>query len=227
MTTVEPARSIVRCAGAAIPTDHGTFTAIAYRSATGIEHLAMVFGDPAGTTALTRVHSECLTGDVLGSRRCDCGPQLSAALERIAHAGAGVLLYLRGHEGRGIGLAAKIAAYQLQDRLGLDTVDANLHLGLPVDARDYTDAAAILRDLHIDRVDLLSNNPAKVAGLTAAGITVAGTTPLEIAPNDHNTHYLATKRARLGHILTHTNLAAAPFEAPFRLVFAGFKTVVD
>ncbi|MBV6755639.1 GTP cyclohydrolase II [Rhodococcus opacus] len=206
MTTAEPASSVVRCADAVVPTDHGAFTAIVYRSATGIEHLAMVFGDPAVGTALTRVHSECLTGDVLGSRRCDCGPQLSAALERIADAGAGVLLYLRGHEGRGIGLAAKIAAYQLQDRLGLDTVDANLRLGLPVDARDYADAAAILRDLRVDRVDLLSNNPAKAAGLTAAGITVAGTTPLEVAPNDHNTRYLATKRNRLGHNLTHAHL---------------------
>ncbi|BAH49621.1 GTP cyclohydrolase II [Rhodococcus opacus] len=205
MTTAQPARSVVRCADAEIPTDHGPFTATAYRSATGTEHLAMVFGDPAGTTALTRVHSECLTGDVLASRRCDCGPQRPAALERIAHTGAGVLLYLRGHEGRGIGLAAKIA-YQLQDRLGLDTVDANLHLGLPVDARDYADAAAILHDLGIDSIDLLTNNPAKAAGLTAAGITVAHIAPLEITPNDHNTHYLATKRDRLGHRLTRVRL---------------------
>ena len=206
MTAVEPIPCVVRCADAVVPTDHGAFTAIAYRSATGIEHLALVFGDPTVGTALTRVHSECLTGDVLGSRRCDCGPQLSAALERIADAGAGVLLYLRGHEGRGIGLAAKIAAYQLQDRLGLDTVDANLRLGLPVDARDYTDAAAILRDLRVDRIDLLSNNPAKAAGLAAAGVTVAGTTPLEIAANDHNARYLETKRDRLGHNLTHAHL---------------------
>ncbi|MFE5705433.1 3,4-dihydroxy-2-butanone-4-phosphate synthase [Rhodococcus koreensis] len=207
--------SIERCAEAAVPTDHGTFTAMAYRSSAGTEHLAMVFGDPTGTPALTRVHSECLTGDTLGSRRCDCGDQLSGALERIADAGAGVVLYLRGHEGRGIGLAAKIAAYQLQDQLGLDTVDANLHLGLPIDARDYADAAAILRDLRIDRINLLSNNPAKAAGLTAAGITIAGitiagTTPLEIAPNDHNIHYLATKRERMGHSLTRTRLTAAP-----------------
>jgi GTP cyclohydrolase II len=110
----------------------------------------------------------------------------------------------------GIGLAAKIAAYQLEDQLGLDTVDANLQLGLPVEARDYTDAAAILRDLHIDRINLLSNNPAKAAGLTAAGITIAGTTPLEIAPNDHNIHYLATKRERLGHRLARTRLTATP-----------------
>ncbi|MFD6062063.1 MULTISPECIES: GTP cyclohydrolase II [Rhodococcus] len=203
MNTVEPVPSVVRCADAVIPTDYGAFTAVAYRSASGVEHLAMAFGDPAGTTALTRVHSECLTGDVLGSRRCDCGPQRSAALERIADAGCGVLLYLRGHEGRGIGLAAKIAAYQLQDQLGLDTVDANLQLGLPVDARDYTDATAILRDLHIDRINLLSNNPAKTAGLAAAGITVAHTTPLETAPNDDNSRYLSTKRDRLGHNLTH------------------------
>ncbi|RYF54194.1 MAG: GTP cyclohydrolase II RibA, partial [Comamonadaceae bacterium] len=187
--------TIERCADAEIPTDHGTFTATVYRSTSGVEHLAMVFGDPAGTTALTHVHSECLTSDVLGSRRCDCGPQRSAAVERIADAGAGVVLYLRGHEGRGIGLAA----YQLQDHLGLDTVDANLRLGLPVDARDYADAAAILRDLRIDRIDLLTNDPAKAAGLAAAGVTVATTTPLGIAPNDHNAHYLATKRDRLGH----------------------------
>ncbi|MGV9864818.1 3,4-dihydroxy-2-butanone-4-phosphate synthase [Rhodococcus koreensis] len=150
--------SIERCADAEIPTDHGTFTAIVYRSTSGIEHLAVVFGEPAGTTALTHVHSECLTGDVLGSRRCDCGDQRSAALERIADAGAGVVLYLRGHEGRGIGLAAKIAAYQVQDHLGLDTVDA----------RDYTDAAAILRDLRIDHIRLVSNNPAEAVGLAAS-----------------------------------------------------------
>ncbi|XEM93938.1 GTP cyclohydrolase II RibA [Rhodococcus sp. JVH1] len=200
--------TIERCADAEISTDHGTFTAIVYRSTSGVEHLALVFGDPAGTTALTRVHSECLTGDVLSSRRCDCGPQHANALERIADAGRGVLLYLRGHEGRGIGLAAKIAAYQLQDHLGLDTVDANLQLGLPVDARDY--AAAILRDLGIDRINLLSNNPAKAAGLTAAGITIAGTTPLEVAPNEHSAHYLATKRERLRNKLTYTRLMAAP-----------------
>jgi 3,4-dihydroxy 2-butanone 4-phosphate synthase/GTP cyclohydrolase II len=202
--------TIERCADAEIPTDHGTFRAIAYGSTSGVEHLAMVFGDPAGTTALTRVHSECLTGDILGSRRCDCGAQRAAALERIADAGAGVLLYLRGHEGHGIGLAAKIAAYQLQDHLGLDSVDANLHLGLPVDARDYTDAVAILRDLRIDRINLLSNNPAKAAGLTAAGIKITGTTPLEIAPNDHNTQYLTTKRERMGNSLTRTTLTVAP-----------------
>ncbi|MFC9358084.1 3,4-dihydroxy-2-butanone-4-phosphate synthase [Rhodococcus sp. NPDC057014] len=158
--------SIERCADAEIPTDHGTFTAIAYRSASGVEHLALVFGDPAGTTALTHLHSECLTADILGSRRCDCGDQLSGALARIADAGAGVVLYFRGHKGRGIGLAAKIAAYQLQDHLGLDTVDG----------RDYTDAAAILRDLGSDRIDLLSSNPAKTAGLATCGIEIAGTT---------------------------------------------------
>lgn len=121
-----------------------------------------------------------------------------------------MVLYLRGHDGRGIGLAAKVAAYRLQDRLGIETVDANMHLGVPIDARDYADADAILRDLRIDRINLLSNNPAKAAGLTAAGITIAGTTPLEIAPNDHNIHYLATKRERMGHSLTRATLTAAP-----------------
>ncbi|GCE36766.1 3,4-dihydroxy-2-butanone-4-phosphate synthase [Rhodococcus sp. USK10] len=200
--------AIERCADAEIPTDHGAFRAIAYRSTSGVEHLALVFGDPAGTTALTHLHSECLTADFLGSRRCDCGDQLSGALARIADAGAGVVLYFRGHKGRGIGLAAKIAAYQLQDHPGLDTVDADLQLVLPADVRDY--AAAILRDLRIDRINLLSDNPAKAAGLTAAGITIAGTTPVEIAPNDHNSLYLTTKRDRLGHRLARTRLTATP-----------------
>ena len=147
---------------------------------------------------MVRVHSECLTGDVFGSRRCDCGPQLAAAMQRVADDDHGVVVYLRGHEGRGIGIAAKIGAYELQDR-GLDTVDANLQLGLPVDTRDYTVAADILRHLGIERVRLMTNNPAKLDGLTAAGIDVVER--IVVAPHltPENRRYLRTKRDRMGH----------------------------
>ena len=147
---------------------------------------------------LARVHSECLTGDVFASRRCDCGPQLTAAMRMIAEEGAGVVVYLCGHEGRGIGLADKLRAYALQDD-GLDTVDANLELGLPVDDRDYAVGAAILLDLGVDRVVLLTNNPAKTAGLTAAGVAVDARVPLLTEVHEHNAAYLRTKRERLGH----------------------------
>lgn len=149
---------------------------------------------------LVRLHSECLTGDVLGSLRCDCGPQLQLALQEIARAGRGVLVYLRGHEGRGIGLALKLAAYSLQDG-GHDTVDANLALGLPADARDYAGGAAILHDLGVRRVRLLTNNPAKAVALREHGITVAACEPLVVAANPENLRYLRTKRDRFGHLL--------------------------
>ena len=193
---------VERVAQARLPTVHGEFTAYAYRSASdGAEHLAVVAGDLAGDgPVLARVHSECLTGDVFGSLRCDCGPQLDLALEMIAAAGRGVLVYLRGHEGRGIGLANKIRAYSLQDA-GRDTVDANRDLGLPVDARRYEPAALILRDLGVSAVRLLSNNPLKVAALEGAGIAVAERVPLAIEPNLENRHYLHTKQIRLGHWL--------------------------
>jgi 3,4-dihydroxy 2-butanone 4-phosphate synthase / GTP cyclohydrolase II len=151
-----------------------------------------------GERVLVRVHSECLTGDILGSRRCDCGPQLQAAMSAVAAEGRGVILYLRGHEGRGIGLLHKLQAYQLQDT-GSDTVDANLELGLPADARDYGIGAQVLTDLGVRSMRLLSNNPAKRAGLEGYGLSIAERVPLVVAPNEHNARYLATKAARMGH----------------------------
>jgi 3,4-dihydroxy 2-butanone 4-phosphate synthase/GTP cyclohydrolase II len=149
---------------------------------------------------LTRVHSECLTGDVFGSSRCDCGTQLDEALARVVEEGRGVVIYLRGHEGRGIGLVAKLQAYQLQDG-GRDTVDANLDLGLPADARHYGTATQILRDLGVRTVRLMTNNPDKVANLEDFGVPVTERVPLRSHPNDHNIGYLMTKRDRMGHQL--------------------------
>jgi 3,4-dihydroxy 2-butanone 4-phosphate synthase/GTP cyclohydrolase II len=184
-----------------LPTGHGDFTAVGYRAAVdGAEHIALVHGDLGdGEDVLVRVHSECLTGDVFGSVRCDCGPQLDAALERIAAAGRGVVLYMRGHEGRGIGLLHKLQAYQLQDR-GLDTVDANLELGLPADARDYGTGAQILHDLGVRSMRLLTNNPAKRAGLEGYGLTVLGREALPVRLHPENVRYLRTKRDRMGHL---------------------------
>ncbi|WP_241199230.1 3,4-dihydroxy-2-butanone-4-phosphate synthase [Rhodococcus sp. NJ-530] len=153
-----------RGASCRLPTEHGIFTATAYRSTHGHEHLALVYGDISTHQPLVRVHSECLTGDTLGSMRCDCGEQLNSAMAQIAASGGGILIYVGGHEGRGIGLFDKIAAYHLQDTDGLDTVDANLHLGKPVDSREYGDAAAILLDLCTPRIRLMTNNPAKRRG---------------------------------------------------------------
>lgn len=173
---------------------------VAFRSADDpSEHVALIVGQRDGTPPLVRLHSECLTGDVLGSLKCDCGPQLSGALERIADAGWGVLLYLR-QEGRGIGLINKLRAYQLQDQ-GFDTVDANIRLGFPVEARDFAIAARMLDLLNIDTVRLLTNNPQKVARLEAAGIAVVERLPLALLGNPHNERYLATKRDRTGHQL--------------------------
>lgn len=183
-----------------LPTEAGFFTAIGYVDRRGTEHLALTHGDMRPSTPLVRVHSECLTGDAFSSLRCDCGPQLRAAMHAIVANGSGAVLYLRGHEGRGIGLVNKLKAYSWQDR-GLDTVDANLALGLPVDARDYRPAAAILRDLGIDAVRLLTNNPDKVSALAAAGIDVRERLPLQIEPSSDNVRYLHTKTTRLGHIL--------------------------
>ena len=163
------------------------------------EPVALLFGDPGDQPPLVRVHSECLTGDALGSLKCDCGPQLDQSLEAIAASGWGILLYLR-QEGRGIGLINKLRAYALQDQ-GFDTVDANLRLGFADDERDFTLAAAMLKALGRPQVRLLTNNPAKVAALTAAGIDVAERVPLQIAPGDHNRDYLTTKRDRSGHQL--------------------------
>jgi GTP cyclohydrolase II len=173
---------------------------VAFRSPESAnEHVALIIGQPNGNPPLVRLHSECLTGDVLGSLKCDCGPQLDAALRLIAAEGWGILLYLR-QEGRGIGLINKLRAYQLQDQ-GFDTVDANLRLGFAVDTRDFGTAARMLTLLGQDRIRLLTNNPDKVAGLEASGITVVARVPHRLPPNPHNERYLATKRDRTGHQL--------------------------
>ncbi len=173
---------------------------VAFRSPETIEeHVALVIGTPDGSAPLVRLHSECLTGDVLGSLKCDCGPQLQAALREIATSGWGILLYLR-QEGRGIGLINKLRAYELQDQ-GFDTVDANLRLGFAVDARDFGVAARMLTLLGQTRIRLLTNNPAKVAGLEAAGVAIVERVPHHLPPNPHNERYLATKRDRTGHQL--------------------------
>jgi 3,4-dihydroxy 2-butanone 4-phosphate synthase/GTP cyclohydrolase II len=195
-------KHVERVAEARIPTDYGVFRAVGYLADyDDAEHVALVFGDLAdGEDVLVRVHSECLTGDVFGSLRCDCGPQLQASLKRVADEGRGVVLYVRGHEGRGIGLMHKLQAYQLQDA-GRDTVDANLDLGLPADARDYGTGAQILVDLGIRTMRLLTNNPAKRAGLEGYGLQVLGREPMPVRPHPENVRYLRTKRDRMGHIL--------------------------
>jgi 3,4-dihydroxy 2-butanone 4-phosphate synthase/GTP cyclohydrolase II len=191
--------SVLRVADTTLPTRHGVLRAIGYRdTGTGAEHVALVAGGP-GDGALVRVHSECLTGEAFGSRTCDCGPQLDAALDRIVAEG-GVVIYLRGHEGRGIGLLPKLRAYELQER-GLDTVEANLALGLPADARDFTAAADILRDLGIRAIRLLTNNPDKLAQLERHGIEVLGRVPLLVGGTPENARYLATKADRMGHLI--------------------------
>lgn len=194
-------------ANATVPTAHGTFRFLAYKDRiTGTDHLAVVSGAP-GETALVRVHSECLTGDVFGSQKCECGPQLQAALDMIAEQG-GVVIYMRGHEGRGIGLINKLRAYALQEQ-GLDTVDANLALGLPADARDYAAAAGILSDLGISRVRLLTNNTDKVSQLRALGLEITEQVPLIVGVGPNNHQYLQTKRDRMGHVIGESELAAA------------------
>ena len=183
----------------ALPTPYGDFAGHAYESESGFVHLALVRGDVAtGPAVLTRLHSECLTGDALGSLRCDCGIQLRSALRAIAAEGRGVLVYATGQEGRGIGLINKLRAYVEQDN-GADTVDANLRLGLPVDVRDYGTAAAVLLDLGVRSVRLMTNNPAKVTGLEAAGVHVEQVQPIPIASHTRNNGYLRTKQQRLGH----------------------------
>lgn len=184
----------------ALPTMHGRFDARAFRCDTGHVYLALTVGDFAdGRPVLTRIHSECLTGDALGSLRCDCGVQLRNSLRAIKAAGRGVVVYATGHEGRGIGLVNKLLAYVEQDR-GADTVDANLHIGMPVDLRDYRHAAAVLTELGVRAVRLMTNNPDKARGLQAAGIRVDGIHPMPIAPHAKNLAYLRTKEERMGHI---------------------------
>ncbi|WP_295657482.1 bifunctional 3,4-dihydroxy-2-butanone-4-phosphate synthase/GTP cyclohydrolase II [uncultured Nocardioides sp.] len=195
---------VERVAETRLPTRHGDLTAYGYRiTIDSSEHVALVYGDisdAAEVPVLTRVHSECLTGDVFGSLRCDCGPQLDEALERIVQEGRGVVVYLRGHEGRGIGLVAKLQAYALQDG-GRDTVDANLDLSLPADARHYGTATQVLRDLGVGSVRLMTNNPDKTTDLEDYGVPVVERVPLTPRPNDHNLAYLLTKRDRMGHDL--------------------------
>lgn len=194
---------VARAVETRLPTAYGEFHAIGYADPRwGHEHVALVYGEVAGGIPLTRLHSECLTGDVFASTRCDCGDQLAAAMRAVVADGSGVIVYLKGHEGRGIGLLAKLAAMRLQED-GLDTVEANLALGLPVDARDYDVAAGILRDLGVGGVRLLSNNPDKMESLRRNGITVVERVPLLVAPNDDNLPYLRTKRERLDHVLPH------------------------
>jgi 3,4-dihydroxy 2-butanone 4-phosphate synthase/GTP cyclohydrolase II len=209
-------RHVEKLAEARLPTQYGVFRALGYRAlADGSEHVALVFGDIGdGEDVLVRVHSECLTGDVFGSLRCDCGPQLQAALRRIAAEGRGVVLYVRGHEGRGIGLMHKLQAYQLQDQ-GRDTVDANLDLGLPADARDYGTGAQVLADIGIRSMRLLTNNPAKRAGLEGYGLSILGRESMPVRPHPENVRYLRTKRDRMGHLLDDlevTDLEIAGFE---------------
>ncbi|RFU84203.1 bifunctional 3,4-dihydroxy-2-butanone-4-phosphate synthase/GTP cyclohydrolase II [Streptomyces triticagri] len=200
--TSEP--TVRREAEVRLPTSYGEFTAYGYRSTVdGVEHVALVHGDLSeaeGDDVLVRLHSECLTGDVFHSLRCDCGPQLENALARITEEGRGVVVYLRGHEGRGIGLLSKLRAYELQER-GRDTLDANLELGLPADARDYGAGAQILRDLGVQGVRLLTNNPEKTEALVRHGLRVGGRETMPVEAGEHNLRYLRTKRDRMGHDL--------------------------
>ncbi len=210
---------VERVASARVPLRYGEFTAHGYSSSyDDREHIAFVFGEIGdGADVLVRVHSECLTGDVFGSLRCDCGPQLDAALAAVAREGRGVVLYMRGHEGRGIGLLHKLQAYQLQDA-GRDTLDANLDLGLPADARDYGTGAQILVDLGVRTMRLLTNNPAKRAGLEGYGLSVTGQVRLPTHANPENLRYLQTKKDRMGHDLELDDLGEGPLAAGFGAV---------
>lgn len=195
---------IQQVSSARIPTDYGVFTSYVYHSVLdGVDHIAFVKGDITGNTngVLVRVHSECLTGDIFRSRRCDCGEQLQLALQMIAKEGAGVVVYLRGHEGRGIGLGHKVSAYHLQDS-GRDTVEANLDLGLPIDSREYGLGAQILADLGVKKMRLLTNNPAKYHGLEGYDLEIVSRVPLVTDIHRDNIIYLRTKREKLGHILS-------------------------
>ncbi|TXS47594.1 bifunctional 3,4-dihydroxy-2-butanone-4-phosphate synthase/GTP cyclohydrolase II [Streptomyces sp. OR43] len=206
--TSEP--TVRREAEVRLPTDFGAFTAYGYRSTVdGVEHVALVHGDiGTGEDVLVRMHSECLTGDIFQSQRCDCGPQLHASMRRITEEGRGVVVYLRGHEGRGIGLLSKLRAYELQER-GVDTLDANLELGLPADARDYAAGAQILKDLGVHSLRLMTNNPDKTAAVLRHGLAVTGREPMPVQAGEHNLRYLRTKRDRMGHDLPWLDAATA------------------
>ncbi|QIJ65721.1 GTP cyclohydrolase II [Streptomyces sp. JB150] len=199
---------VERVVNAPLPTVYGRFQAIGYLDHDrGEEQVALVHGELGAEGVLTRLHSECLTGDAFGSRHCECGDQLASALRAVVAEGAGVVVYLRGHEGRGIGLLGKLRAMALQAE-GLDTVEANLALGLPVDARDYGSAARILEDLGVRSVRLMSNNPGKREALLRHGIQVAEQVPLLIPPCENNITYLRTKRERMDHHLPHLDAVA-------------------
>ena len=205
--------AIRRVARAGLPTAHGGFGMFVYEATDSKEHVALISGFEPGTVRedeaiLVRLHSECLTGDVFGSRRCDCGEQLEDSMRLLREQGRGVLLYLR-QEGRGIGLANKISAYALQEE-GLDTVQANLALGLPEDARDYQVAAEMLLDLGVHRAALLTNNPAKIEGLRSHGIEVVERLPVQVEPNPFNLRYLRTKKEKLGHLYPASILHGGP-----------------
>jgi 3,4-dihydroxy 2-butanone 4-phosphate synthase / GTP cyclohydrolase II len=205
---------VERMTAVRLPTAFGEFTAVAFRETlTGKDHVALVRGDVDGEPdVLVRVHSECLTGDVFHSLRCDCGEQLELAIERIAREDRGVLLYM-AQEGRGIGLLNKLKAYELQEN-GLDTVEANLRLGLPADAREYGIGSQILADLGLSTIRILTNNPRKIAGIEGFGLTVVEQLPIEVSPNEENRRYLAAKRAKLGHRLHHQELKDLDLEEP-------------
>ncbi|GLW48595.1 GTP cyclohydrolase-2 [Streptomyces sp. NBRC 14336] len=207
--TKTPKRTgVERVVNAPLPTVYGEFRAVGYLDHDrGDEQVALVYGEIGSENVLTRLHSECLTGDAFGSQHCECGDQLASALRAVVAEGSGVVVYLRGHEGRGIGLLAKLRAMALQAE-GLDTVEANLALGLPVDARDYGVAAGMLADLGVRSVRLMSNNPRKREALVEHGITVAETVPLLIPPCESNITYLRTKRERLDHHLPHLDAVA-------------------
>jgi 3,4-dihydroxy 2-butanone 4-phosphate synthase/GTP cyclohydrolase II len=202
---------VSRTAEAQIPTEHGEFTAYTYQSLVdGMVHVALVLGEVGdGERILVRVHSECLTGDVFGSMRCDCGDQLQSAIAQVGKEGRGVILYIRGHEGRAIGLTHKLRAYRLQEQ-GRDTVEANVELGFAADPREYGIGAQILVDLGVRSMRLLTNNPAKRAGLEGYGLSIAERVPLETRPTAENIGYLRTKREKLGHLLENLEPEAAP-----------------
>lgn len=206
---------VIRAAEAPLPTDYGLFTAVVYQDLKdNKEHMLLKMGD-VESGAIVRVHSECLTGDILGSQKCDCGSQLELALQRIGEAGKGALLYMR-QEGRGIGLANKMKAYALQAQ-GVDTLDANLQLGLPADARDYGVAAEMLKQEGIDNIHLMTNNPLKISGLKENGINVMDRVSHEIVAIGENDSYLHTKADRMGHILSFNGAAVAVKDRDFDL----------